>query len=191
LKHDFHFAQLNFKKYKYISDYGPEFSLSSINFFPRLSYFLLKSVFKFSPAYFNLPHISMAAPQIPNLLSMRGRGGGRGGRGRGRGGSTISAHEFANEFIPERYEAEVLRDRVIRETDTDAAVSRRAAVTAGYLDDKYAYEFATNKTPCRRLPIINRGKSIQKYVLTPANRRRNLCPHSCPGQNHRIIHQDQ
>lgn len=82
----------------------------------------------------------MAAPSIPNLLTLRG--GSRGGRGRPPGGSPSSAV--------------VSPDTAIQGTDTDAAVSRLSAVDLGYLDDPYARLFVTGP-PTRRLPIINRG----------------------------------
>lgn len=90
----------------------------------------------------------MAAPEIPNLLSMRGtrsRGGGR-----GRGGSSAQGGG----------PAAVDRDRMIRETDTDANGSRRSAVAYGYLEDPYVSEFVADlgsDTPALRMPIINRG----------------------------------
>ncbi|QPG94862.1 hypothetical protein C2857_007169 [Epichloe festucae Fl1] len=86
----------------------------------------------------------MAAPSIPNLLTLRGggRGGSRGGRGRPPASSPSSAV--------------VSPDTAIQGTDTDAAVSRLSAVDLGYLDDPYARLFVTGP-PTRRLPIINRG----------------------------------
>lgn len=82
------------------------------------------------------------ASQIPNLLSLRGRGGGR--RGRGRGGAQTPG--------------ETRQDTAIQGTDNDAAVSRLSAVDVGYLDDPYAQFFVQSMgAPTRRLPIINRG----------------------------------
>ncbi|KAK8051908.1 leucine carboxyl methyltransferase [Apiospora rasikravindrae] len=90
----------------------------------------------------------MAAPSIPNLLSLRGsRGGGRGRgsrRGGPPGGSTASGPSH---------------DTTIQGTDTDASVSRLSAVDMGYLEDPYAQYFVQNQMgpATRRLPIINRA----------------------------------
>lgn len=82
------------------------------------------------------------ASQIPNLLSLRGRGGAR--RGRGRCGAQTPG--------------ETRQDAAIQGTDNDAAVSRLSAVDVGYLDDPYAHFFVQSiGAPTRRLPIINRG----------------------------------
>lgn len=85
---------------------------------------------------------------IPNLLSLRGRGGSRASRGRGRGNP--NAH-----------------DATIQGTDTDAAVSRLSAVNCGYLTDPYAQFFVsvTGGPPTRRLPIINRGTYARTAAL--------------------------
>jgi [phosphatase 2A protein]-leucine-carboxy methyltransferase len=100
----------------------------------------------------------MSAPQIPNLLSLRGgprlRGGGR-GRGRGR--------SFANGDSPATV-AQQRKDLDIQTTDTDAAVSRLSAVSLGYLDDAYAAYFV-NGPGTRRLPIINRGLFMWEMVV--------------------------
>jgi hypothetical protein len=99
------------------------------------------------------PHSSMAAPLIPNLLSLRGgirsRGSGR-GRGRGRGGSSMQ---------PPEGEAgtQAQKDTIVQQTDNDASVSRLSAVDLGYLEDNYAHSFVLART-ARRLPIINRGE---------------------------------
>lgn len=95
----------------------------------------------------------MAAPQIPNLLSLRGgsrpRGAGR-GRDRGRGGGSMQPPDTTGE-------AQARKDSIIQQTDNDASVSRLSAVNAGYLYDGYAHSFVLAKT-ARRLPLINRGK---------------------------------
>ncbi|KAK4087532.1 Transcription initiation factor IID, 18kDa subunit [Purpureocillium lilacinum] len=96
----------------------------------------------------------MAAPSIPNLLSLRG--GGRGGRGGGRGGGSTS--------IGSRRHGHASADAVIQDTDTDAAVSRLSAVDLGYLDDPYA-RFFVSGPPTRRLPIINRGTYMRTQAL--------------------------
>ncbi|PTB45442.1 uncharacterized protein TrAFT101_000888 [Trichoderma asperellum] len=95
----------------------------------------------------------MSAPSIPNLLSLRGRGGGRGrsrGRGQRLGGSSGGGGSEA------RGKA---HDATIQGTDTDAAVSRLSAVEMGYLSDPYARYFVSSLggPPARRFPIINRG----------------------------------
>ncbi|KAI1850130.1 hypothetical protein JX265_003501 [Neoarthrinium moseri] len=96
----------------------------------------------------------MSAPQIPNLLSLRGRGGARGRGARGRGG-------FASPAGPGSH------DTVIQGTDTDASVSRLSAVDLGYLEDPYARYFVQQNAgpPTRRLPIINRGTYTRTSAL--------------------------
>ncbi|KFY74608.1 hypothetical protein V499_05355 [Pseudogymnoascus sp. VKM F-103] len=96
----------------------------------------------------------MAAPEIPNLLSMRGNRS-RGG-GRGRGGSSSARGAGPD------------RDKMIRETDTDANGSRRSAVACGYLEDPYVSEFVADlgtDSPALRMPIINRGTYVRTIVL--------------------------
>ncbi|OBT66127.1 hypothetical protein VE03_05127 [Pseudogymnoascus sp. 23342-1-I1] len=98
----------------------------------------------------------MAAPGIPNLLSMRGNRS-RGG-GRGRGGSSARGGG----------PAAVDRDKMIRETDTDANGSRRSAVACGYLEDPYVSEFVADigdDSPALRMPIINRGTYVRTIVI--------------------------
>lgn len=96
----------------------------------------------------------MAAPNIPNLLSLRGGHRSRGG-GRGRGGPGFTSRTAG---------AAIDKDRLIRETDTDANVSRQSAVDSGYLNDPYAAEFGADGSP-RRLPIINRGLTSPSQSL--------------------------
>lgn len=91
------------------------------------------------------------APQIPNLLSLRGA---RGGRGRGRGGLFDSGSHVSQSAS---------KDKVVQQTDQDASLSRMSAVSLGYLDDPFAALFAQGETP-KRYPIINRGT----YVRTTA-----------------------
>ena len=97
---------------------------------------------------------SMSAPEIPNLLSLRGRGR---GRGRGRHGDPSDTSED-----PEAAKAK--KDKIVQQTDTDASISRLSAVAAGYLDDRFAQEFAPPGETQRRLPIINRGR-LRKQLL--------------------------
>ncbi|KAH8597171.1 S-adenosyl-L-methionine-dependent methyltransferase [Bisporella sp. PMI_857] len=89
---------------------------------------------------------------IPNLLASRGRGRGR-GRGPGGPGGPVSGFSPAGgpstPPLPRK-------ERVIRDTDSDAAVSRLSAVSAGYLEDEFARYFGDGRDT-RRLPIINRG----------------------------------
>ncbi|KJZ79876.1 hypothetical protein HIM_00590 [Hirsutella minnesotensis 3608] len=93
----------------------------------------------------------MAAPSIPNLLSLRGSGA----RGRARGHGGRSGGDAAGGPSA---------DAVVQNTDTDAAVSRLSAVQLGYLDDPFA-EFFVSGTPVRRLPIINRGTYVRTRAL--------------------------
>lgn len=81
------------------------------------------------------------ANEIPNLLSLRGTGG---GRRRG------VQHGFQQE------DAETRKDRIVQQTDNDASGSRMSAVSLGYLDDPFAQAFLQGAIP-RRYPIINRG----------------------------------
>ncbi|EGX91202.1 Leucine carboxyl methyltransferase superfamily [Cordyceps militaris CM01] len=96
----------------------------------------------------------MSAPQIPNLLSLRGGRGGRGGglRTRRGGGPVVAGADH---------------DSTIQGTDTDAAVSRLSAVDAGYLEDPYAAFFVSRMDglPQRRFPIINRGTYTRTSAL--------------------------
>lgn len=54
-------------------------------------------------------------------------------------------------------------DNAIRETDTDAAVSRLSAVNAGYMVDPYAGFFV--KRSQKRPPLINIGTFIRTWAL--------------------------
>ncbi|KAK9899744.1 leucine carboxyl methyltransferase [Cystobasidium minutum MCA 4210] len=54
-------------------------------------------------------------------------------------------------------------DNAIRETDTDAAVSRLSAVNAGYMQDPFASCFV--KRGQRRPPLINIGTFIRTWAL--------------------------
>ncbi|RDA88765.1 hypothetical protein CP532_4131 [Ophiocordyceps camponoti-leonardi (nom. inval.)] len=92
----------------------------------------------------------MAAPSIPNLLTLRGGSGGRGRNRRGRGDGHVPDNSSA--------------DAVIQDTDTDAAVSRLSAVQTGYLCDLYAESFVSGPAP-RRQPIINRGTYVRTRAL--------------------------
>lgn len=96
----------------------------------------------------------MNAPHIPNLLSLRGPGRGGGGSARGRGSAGGGGLGRGGRLNPA-----AAHDATIQGTDTDAAVSRLSAVSAGYLDDPYALYFvqSLDGPPARRLPIINRG----------------------------------
>ncbi|KAI6250062.1 Leucine carboxyl methyltransferase 1 [Erysiphe necator] len=93
----------------------------------------------------------MAAPQIPNLLSLRGKPN---SRRLDRNCET----KLCTATTQQR------RDIDIQGTDADAAVSRLSAVSMGYLNDKYASLFV--KGPLvRRLPIINRGTYVRTIAL--------------------------
>ena len=92
----------------------------------------------------------MSAPQIPNLHNLR-RGAGR-GRGRGRGTNGAVTEETHGSHP-------VGKDRIIQNTDNDAATSRLSAVDAGYLKDVFAKLFTHSGVIDRRLPLMNRGLS--------------------------------
>lgn len=87
----------------------------------------------------------MAAPQIPNLSTLRGSRGGRAPR-RGRAAGTED-ERAAN-------------DKIVQGTDNDASVSRLSAVEVGYMVDPFAKSFVLSETDrwVRRFPIINRGR---------------------------------
>lgn len=95
--------------------------------------------------------IQMAAPQIPNLNTLRGprsSGPGRGrGRGRGQGASRTDAPDPTGDVTA--------KDEIVQQTDQDASISRMSAVDVGYLKDAFAEHFAGERH--RRFPIINRG----------------------------------
>ncbi|KAL9028935.1 MAG: hypothetical protein Q9196_002763 [Gyalolechia fulgens] len=93
----------------------------------------------------------MAAPQIPNLNTLRRAPGNPSGRARGGPSSNNDAED------------EVAKDKIVQQTDQDASVSRLSAVQLGYLDDPFAELFVAGQGQ-RRFPIINRGT----YVRTTA-----------------------
>lgn len=91
----------------------------------------------------------MAAPQIPNLKTLRS---GRGGRGQGRAlGSLDGPPDISLK------EEKSAKDSVVQKTDQDASISRLSAVKIGYLDDPFAEAFVSSNGQ-KRFPIINRGK---------------------------------
>lgn len=92
----------------------------------------------------------MAAPQVPNLNSLRNQRGTGRGRGRGRGG-LVSGLNIGEEKLA--------NNRIVQQTDQDASVSRLSAVEVGYLDDPFAKHFVSEGKGQRRFPIINRGTS--------------------------------
>ncbi|RKF79019.1 Leucine carboxyl methyltransferase 1 [Golovinomyces cichoracearum] len=94
----------------------------------------------------------MAAPHIPNLLSLRGKPRTRGMTKR-HGSPIDEAKSFQKK-----------NELVIQGTDNDAAVSRLSAVTLGYLKDPYASIFVKGPIS-RRLPIINRGTYGRTFAL--------------------------
>ena len=95
----------------------------------------------------------MAAPSIPNLNTLRsGRGRGR-GRGLGASGSSAASNPA---------EDKIRHDKIVQQTDVDAAASRISAVEAGYLNDPYAKYFAPPSVQ-KRFPIINRGPNSATY----------------------------
>lgn len=99
----------------------------------------------------------MSAPVIPNLNTLR-RGGGR-NRGRGRGAAFGEAGETSHETNLN------WKDRIVQNTDNDAATSRLSAVEAGYLEDPFAKLLTHNEAVDRRLPLMNRGLSASSKLL--------------------------
>jgi len=96
----------------------------------------------------------MAAPQIPNLNTLRNPSGA--GRGRGRGRNITLG-------LPSGVD-KTSKDKIVRQTDQDASVSRLSAVEVGYLDDPFAKYFVS-KEGQRRFPIINRGVRSPTYLV--------------------------
>jgi len=98
----------------------------------------------------------MNAPSIPNLLTLRSSRGGR-------ASSRRNGHEpNVTTTTSEKH------DRIIQQTDDDAAGSRLSAVDTGHLEDAFADVFweaegleadgkAGARSRPRRMPIINRG----------------------------------
>lgn len=95
----------------------------------------------------------MAAPQIPNLNTLRGPRSSEPGRGgeRGRGGEKSAWRTDA----PDPTGNVAAKDKTVQQTDQDASVSRMSAIDVGYLKDAFAEHFAGERH--RRFPIINRG----------------------------------
>lgn len=109
----------------------------------------------------------MAAPQIPNLSTLRSARGNIGSTGRGRGrrrGQGLRQESFLPPPGFEQGEQEedskvnqaAAKVQIIQSTDQDASISRWSAVQAGYLRDPFAHFFTPSPAP-RRFPIINRG----------------------------------
>lgn len=92
----------------------------------------------------------MSAPQIPNLNTLR-RGGRKEG-GRGRGTAFLGAE---GSIEP----SSVAKDKIIQNTDNDAATSRLSAIEAGYLIDPFAKLLTSGGVVDRRLPLMNRGQN--------------------------------
>ncbi|KAI9749781.1 MAG: carboxy methyl transferase for protein phosphatase 2A [Lichina confinis] len=127
----------------------------------------------------------MAAPQIPDLRTLRsqhpprrGRGGGERGRGRGRGiPSSASLGQGSAPTPSPRWDQDVdndshevngvvVGDQIVQRTDVDASLSRVSAVEAGYLDDPFATLFLDGtENTARKLPIINRGTFVRSHAI--------------------------
>jgi len=105
-------------------------------------------------------------PEIPNLLSLRGSGGGR-----RRGGSPLFTNGRTQEDVETR------KDKIVQQTDNDASGSRMSAVSLGYLEDTFAQAFVQGAIP-RRYPIINRGRySFLVRIEAQTNISRNIYSH--------------
>ncbi|KAI9704602.1 MAG: hypothetical protein M1820_005515 [Bogoriella megaspora] len=103
----------------------------------------------------------MDSSKIPNLNTLR--------TGRGRGGGLRGRALRSHQDVEVSKEA---KDKIVQNTDQDAAQSRLSAVELGYLDDPFAKAFVSERGP-RRFPIINRGMLQQlpierTYVRTTA-----------------------
>ncbi|KAL9109738.1 MAG: hypothetical protein Q9227_005607 [Pyrenula ochraceoflavens] len=101
----------------------------------------------------------MSAPQIPNLNTLR-RGGG-GGRRPGRGSPALGPPGRVT--TAQSWQT----DKVIQQTDNDAAVARWSATTAGYYQDDFARIMNPNSsTQGRRMsPQYNRGTFVRTYAI--------------------------
>lgn len=101
-------------------------------------------------------------PKIPNLLSLR-----KGARGSARGGpftnNTSNAPFASNSSSPRTPVRD--KDRIVRDTDCDAANSRVSAVEAGYLGDVFARGMSGIEGGVRRLPLMNRGEFDCLFIL--------------------------
>ncbi|KAJ3184067.1 Leucine carboxyl methyltransferase 1 [Gaertneriomyces sp. JEL0708] len=93
---------------------------------------------------------------------------------------------FARPAVPRRPRSpprpHLTGDDAIRSTDTDAAVSRLAAVSTQYLDDPFAHHFV--RRPEKRPPIINRGTYTRHHALDSLIAR---FLKSCGGQAKQIV----
>lgn len=101
----------------------------------------------------------MAAPTIPNLLTLRKKNAGATG-GAVRARSQALRDPMAEPEVSAAPDVEINRaqnDAIVQSTDTDANISRLSAVQAGYLSDPFAQDFAPPGEIARRFPIINRG----------------------------------
>ncbi len=94
----------------------------------------------------------MAAPQIPNLSTLRSSRAGLAPRG----GRPISTEE-----------EQAANDKIVQCTDNDASVSRLSAVEVGYMEDPFAKAFVPSETDrwIRRFPIINRGRLSRSDIV--------------------------
>ncbi|KIW80800.1 hypothetical protein Z517_07417 [Fonsecaea pedrosoi CBS 271.37] len=104
----------------------------------------------------------MSAPAIPNLNSLR-RGGQR-GRGRGR-----ADHHTQAGVGQGSGRNQIHHDEIVQNTDTDAATSRQSAVDAGYLEDPFSALLHTGGPVSRRLPLMNRGRSLAVNMVHVLN----------------------
>ncbi|OAG36508.1 hypothetical protein AYO21_09315 [Fonsecaea monophora] len=104
----------------------------------------------------------MSAPAIPNLNSLR-RGGQR-GRGRGRADHNTQAGVGQGSG-----RNQIHHDEIVQNTDIDAATSRQSAVDAGYLEDPFSALLHTGGPVSRRLPLMNRGRSLAANMVHVLN----------------------
>ena len=95
------------------------------------------------------------AQHLPNLNSLR-RFGGK-GRNQVRGGR-------ANQGNGIHRQTDRTKDKIIQNTDDDAATSRLSAVQAGYLNDPFAEYLTSIDNVTRRLPLMNRGLRLRMAI---------------------------
>lgn len=122
---------------------------------------------------------SKRAAAIPNLLdTLRSAKASRNTRNAAQQPSRSEPQGFSSNPIsamshPQHETPIARRDRIVQQTDDDAAGSRQSAVEAGYLHDPFARMLYLDSThrgggagqqapegvlQVRRMPIINRGK---------------------------------
>jgi hypothetical protein len=71
------------------------------------------------------------------------------------------------------------KDKIIKGTDLDAATSSLSAVECGYLDNQFAKHILPGGYAEKRLPLMNRGISLQPMTAW-LDTKDNLCAMAAP-----------